>query len=88
MVEFRHIRNELFFGYTLIKDLYIAWPEKALLDQLYFVSVGKAKLDWDELNLHEVSKTKFLRWSKKFPKPAQKQAQELAKHFGKISITV
>ena len=88
LVEIKHIRKDLFFGYTLIKDLYIASPEKALLDQLYFVSLGKAKLDWDELNLHELSKTKFLKWSKKFPGPAQKQAQALSKHFGKISITI
>lgn len=87
-VEIKHIQKKLFFGYTLQKDLYIALPEKALLDQLYFVSLGKAKLDWDELNLHEVSKTKFLEWAKKFPKPTQKLAKKLSHQFGKISITI
>lgn len=88
VIEYRQIRPALFWGYTLQKDLYIALPEKALLDQLYFVSLGKAKLDFDELNLHELSKTKFLGWAKKFPKPTQKLAKKLAKEFGKISITV
>lgn len=87
-IEVRHIRKDLFFGYTLEKDIYIAHPEKALLDQLYFVSLGKAKLDWDELNLNEVSKRKFLIWAKKFPKPTQNLAKKLSKQFGKISITV
>jgi len=50
--------------------------------------LGKAKLDWDELNLRELSKTKFLRWAKQFPTPAQKLAKELVKQFGKISVAV
>ena len=76
------------FGYTLQKDLFIALPEKALLDQLYLVSFGKAKLDLDELNLKELSKSKFLKFSKKFPLRTQKLAQKLSTQFGKISITI
>ncbi|MFH1979540.1 MAG: hypothetical protein ABII99_00635, partial [Patescibacteria group bacterium] len=68
-------------------NLYIAIPEKALLDQLYFVSLGRAYLDYDELNLHELSKTKFLNLSKKFPVRTQKLEKELIKNIGKISIT-
>lgn len=87
-VEIRKIKKNLFFGYALQKDLFIALPEKALLDQLYLVSLGKAKLDWDELNLKELSKAKFIKFSKKFPPRIQKLAQKLLKQFGKISITI
>ncbi len=87
-IEYHQILPKLFFGYTLQKDLFIALPEKTLLDQLYLVSLGKANLDWDELNLKELSKTKFLKFSKKFPLRAQKLAQKLSKQFGKISITI
>lgn len=87
-IEIRKLKKELFFGYALQKDLFIALPEKALLDQLYLVSLGKAKLDWDELNLKELSKTKFLKLSKKFPLRTQKLAQKLSTQFGKISITI
>ena len=87
-IEIRKIKKELFFGYTLQKDLFIALPEKALLDQLYLVSFGKAKLDFDELNLKELSKSKFLKFSKKFPLRTQKLAKKLSKQFGKISITI
>ena len=87
-IEIRKIKKILFFGYTLQKDLFIALPEKALLDQLYLISFGKAKLDFDELNLKELSKTKFLAWSKKFPLRTQKLAQKLSTQFGKISITI
>lgn len=87
-IEYRQIQKKLFWGYTLQKNLYIALPEKAFLDQLYFVSLGKAKLDWDELNLHELSKIKFLKWAKKFPQPTQKLAKKIVKQFGKISVTI
>lgn len=87
-IEYHQIIPKLFFGYTLQKDLFIALPEKALLDQLYLVSFGKAKLDFDELNLKELSKTKFLQWSKKFPPRTQKLAQKLSHQFGTISITI
>lgn len=87
-IIYRQIKPDLFFGYQKIENLYLALPEKALLDQLYFISLGKASLDQDELNLNELSKTKFLKMSKKFPAPTQKLTKELVKNFGKISITV
>ena len=87
-IEYRQIYPDFFCDYTLQGNLYIALPEKALLDQLYFVSLGRVSLDYDELNLHELSKTKFLKLSKKFPLRTQKLAKELVKNFGKISITV
>ena len=87
-IEYHQIAPNLFFGYTLQKDLFIALPEKALLDQLYLVSFGKAKLDFDELNLKELSKTKFLKFSKKFPLRTQKLAKKLSTQFGTISITI
>ena len=88
MIEYRQILPKLFFGYTLQKNLFVALPEKALLDQLYLISLGKATLDWDELNLKEISKTKFLELSKQFPLRTQKLAQKLSSQFGKISITI
>ena len=88
IIEYHQIYPDFFCDYILQNNLYIALPEKALLDQLYFVSLGRAILDYDELNLHELSKTKFLKFSKKFPLRTQKLAKELVKDFGKISVTV
>jgi len=88
LIEYRQILPKLFFGYTLQKDLFVALPEKAILDQLYLVSLGKARIDRDELNLKEVSKTKFLEFSKKFPPRTQKLAQKFLIQFGKTSITI
>jgi len=49
-VEYSHIKRELFFGYTLKNGKYIAEKEKALLDQLYMVNIGKRSLDIEELD--------------------------------------
>lgn len=87
-VEFRRLKKEFFFGYRRMGDVYIAEPEKALLDQLYLVSKGKATLDWDELNLKNLKKTVFLQYARKFPKPTQRLAKKLVKNFGKTSVTI
>lgn len=87
-IEFHQMRALLFWGYQLEGGLAIAVPEKALLDQLYFVSRGLSSLDAGELNLHEVSKKKFFSWAKKFPLPTQMLARKLADRFGTISVTV
>ena len=49
--------------------LAIATLEKALLDQLYLVSRGKATLDESELNLKGLSKTRLLAESRPFSPP-------------------
>lgn len=87
-IQYRRLKKELFFGYRQRGDVYIAEPEKALLDQLYMVSKGKATLDWDELNLKGLKKTLFLKYAKKFPKPTQKLAKKLLGQFGKTSVTI
>ncbi len=55
--EYRRIKPGLFFGFALKDNVYQASPEKALLDQLYFVSKGKATLDLEALDLTIVNKT-------------------------------
>jgi len=78
-IALRKIKKELFFGYKLIDNMLFAEPEKALLDTLYLRSKGLADLPWEELNLIDISKKKFLAMSKKFPPVVQKEANRLAK---------
>jgi predicted transcriptional regulator of viral defense system len=66
-IEFRQISSQLFFGFEMKNGIYIASPEKAFLDQVYFVVRGKATLDFDELDIKRLS-MKFLKdLSGKFP---------------------
>lgn len=66
-VEFTQVKKDLFFGYTFNKGIYIAEPEKALLDQLYLISRGKRTLNIKELDLRKINKEKFDQYAKRFP---------------------
>lgn len=78
-IIFRKINKKLFFGYALKDNVFIAEPEKALLDTLYLRSKGLTDLPEEELNLIDLSKKKFLEMSKRFPPVVQKEARRLAK---------
>lgn len=71
-VEFRHLKPELFFGFNLLDGLYLAEPEKALLDTLYFIALGKKKLSLPGWYLEGLDKTKLYRYLKSFPSPVKK----------------
>jgi len=66
-IEFRQISSQLFFGFEMKNGIYIASPEKALLDQAYFVTRGKATLDFDEVNIEKLSSKTLKELSRKFP---------------------
>ena len=87
-IEFRQLKKELFFGYTLKDDIYIAEPEKALLDQLYMVSIGKATLAVKELDLRIIKKIVLSKYAKQFPAGAQKLAREIKQYLGTGAITL
>jgi len=80
-VIFRKISKKLFFGYTLKDNVFIAEPEKALLDTLYIKSKGLVDLDEDELNLGTLSRNKFLKMSRQFPPTVQKEAKRIVLKF-------
>ena len=66
-VEFRQIASELFFGFEMKNGIYIASPEKAFLDEVYFVVRGKATLDLDEMDIKKLSSKTLKDYSKIFP---------------------
>ena len=86
-IEYRQLKEDYFFGFILDNGIFIAEPEKALLDQLYMTSRGKASVEMNELTLANLKKNKFLQYSKKFPESVQKRAKELTSGFGKYTAT-
>lgn len=76
-IVFRKIKKELFFGYTLKDNIFIAEPEKALLDTLYLKAKGLATINEKELNLGDITRKKFLLMSKKFPLKVQQEAKRI-----------
>lgn len=87
-VVYSQIKPKLYFGYKTEDGLNFAEPEKALLDQLYLVSLGKASLDWEELNLSGLNKKKFFHYAKRFPSRINKGLEEIEKRWGQVSVTV
>ncbi len=66
-VEFTQLKSDLYFGYRLTGGIYIAEPEKALLDELYMVSRGKRTLSLKELDLRDIDRKKLKEYAKLFP---------------------
>jgi len=74
-VEFHQLKANLFFGYTLVDGLYIAEPEKALLDQCYLATRGLASLSWEELDLSRLDRGRLVEMSQPFPLTVQARIQ-------------
>jgi predicted transcriptional regulator of viral defense system len=78
-IEFRQISTELFFGFGMKNGIYIASPEKAFLDQVYFATRGKATLDFDELDIKKLSIKTLKELSRKFPAYVQSFLNDITK---------
>lgn len=87
-VEYSHIKKELFFGYTLKNGKYIAEREKALLDELYMVSMGKRSIVTEELDLKDIDKNKLEKYAKKFPAQIDPLLNQVKKYIGTTPITL
>lgn len=87
-VEFSHLKKELFFGYSLMDGKYIAEKEKALLDQLYMVSMGKRSIDIDELDLKDIDRKKLDGYAKRFPVKMRSLIIKVKKYIGTTPITL
>jgi len=79
-IEYRKLKKELFFGYNFKNGVYLAEPEKALLDTFYLASLGKLKINFSQLDYLKINKKKFLNWLKKYPP----KTKNLIKKFLKI----
>jgi len=71
VVEFHQLKRDLFFGYMLAGGLYVAEPEKALLDQLYMVTRGLSSLTLDELDLSSLDSERLRAYAARFPEVVQ-----------------
>ncbi|NNL77034.1 MAG: hypothetical protein HKO68_11925 [Desulfobacterales bacterium] len=63
-IEFSKISDNLYFGFINHDNFYLATPEKAILDTLYFRKVIPA---FDELDLDGVDYDALLKMAAKFP---------------------
>ncbi|MFH1435344.1 MAG: hypothetical protein ABIJ56_06475 [Pseudomonadota bacterium] len=64
--EYSHIEKKYYFGFVRKDTLLVAEPEKALLDQLYFMSKKLRQVHVEDLDLARVSSRKLKRYARKF----------------------
>lgn len=65
------IKKELFWGYEKKENFLIAFPEKALLDQIYLAAKGQRGINFSEYNLENISLSKFRDYLTRYPKTRQ-----------------
>ena len=67
--KYSHIKKEYFWGYQKAEGFLIAEPEKALLDALFFMSLGRIIISYDELLLDRIDYEKFSEMTRKIKNP-------------------
>lgn len=67
VVEYRKLRESLFFGFEPADGYYVARPEKALLDSLYLASCGKGSLPGEGLDLYVLDRDLLREYAERFP---------------------
>jgi len=76
-VDYRQIKETLYFGFDHDDGYYIAKPEKAFLDLVYFSTLGKASLPLEELDLDALSRETLRDFAERFPPRVNKRLDEL-----------
>lgn len=77
--EYTHLKNELMFGYELKDKIYIATPEKALVDLFYLMARGKRLFETDSLEKGKINFKNLTVILKRFPLYVTKQANKVLK---------
>ena len=73
-IEFSKISKNLYFGFTNHGNFYLATPEKAILDTLYY----RKKIPvYDELDLDSIDYDVLFRMAEKFPTSVSRAAHKI-----------
>lgn len=65
--NYSRIKKDLYFGFSKKNNIFIASPEKALIDSLYLSYLGKYNLDLSSLNLEKIDRKSCENILKKYP---------------------
>lgn len=64
--QFSHLKRNYFFGFVKKENFLVASPEKALLDELYFMAKKLRKIHFEDLDLGQINKKRLKRMSQKY----------------------
>ncbi|PIU73208.1 hypothetical protein COS78_03505 [Candidatus Shapirobacteria bacterium CG06_land_8_20_14_3_00_40_12] len=74
--EYIQLKPTLFFGFSLSHGVYVAGVEKALLDEVYLMSLGRRKVNPNEWNLDALDPKIVKKYAKLFPPQVNKLLKE------------
>jgi hypothetical protein len=66
--DYSKVRLDLFFGFELLSGIYIAEPEKAVLDMLYLASLKKRFVNTSEWYMDGLNQKKIAKYAEKYSK--------------------
>ena len=64
-ISVHHLKMDLFWGYEITDGIWMATPEKAIIDILYLRRLGKKTLPVDEIRWKSVNRKKLLQFARK-----------------------
>ena len=65
--NYSRIKRDYYFGFSKKNNIFIAFPEKALIDSLYLSYLGKYNLDSSSLNLEKIDRKSCENILKRYP---------------------
>ena len=74
--NYTKINKKLYFDFYKKNDFFIASPEKAFLDSMYLMSIGKYSFDLTSLDFNKFDKKKINRLIKKYPTNLKKKVEK------------
>lgn len=74
--RYTKLTSDLYFGFIKEKGVFIATPEKALLDAFYLMSYGRYSLDISALNAAQLDRDEIKRLSQAFPSRTRKMLKK------------
>jgi predicted transcriptional regulator of viral defense system len=75
--NYSKLKPALFFGFDLIDGVYLASPEKAVLDELYLIGLGKRQADTSEWYTEDLDQEKLQEYLKPFNLKVHKMASKI-----------
>jgi len=82
--NYSKVMPELYYGFEKREGVFIAQPEKALLDSFYFASIGRYSLDVSSIDLKKVNEGALADLFHRFPSKTKKMVE---KYYGNITGT-
>ena len=74
--RYTKLTSDLYFGFIKEKGVFIATPEKALLDAFYLMSYGRYSPDISALNIAKLDRDEIKRLSQAFPLRTRKMLKK------------